>query len=385
MSNSRNDLPSNPVEYIELFNEVTGGIGNWVANGTPDAGSIPEAIQQRYRDTCDLWSNGPNWVTDLAAPGRAAFSNLCKPWLDSQGSGDPVVDLPFTGGQCPGVGYRLRVRRLNVAYVSGCGVQNVPPSEFDSQILTGPITGTRVSFIGSPGSCGGNQVYSYEVLANGQWESISTSNLSRGWLPETNFEIVSVTRVDGLPDNCGNPPGEPAPNPNPRPDPGLDPEDEPFVRPTGRPVIPMPPIQDPFGDPVQLPNFPLPRIDGPGLFPEDEPVPFSEPGVPGTPEVIGGDEAAEGQASEGEVLTGVRVDVVTAPGFARVAQNVSTPTYVGACYVYLGWDGQLDLQPEGQFLESGQFFAAVPGMTHWRVRSAVGYTLTITPYYAQED
>jgi hypothetical protein len=147
----------------------------------------------------------------------------------------------------------------------------------------------------------------------------------------------------------------------------------------------MPEIPDPFGDPVQLPNFPLPRVDGPSLFPEDDQPPEAEPGEPGTPETVGGDEEAEGEADEGELLTGVLVEVDSTPGFARTVQNVSTPTYIGACYVYLGWDGQLDLQPEGQFLVDGQFFAAVPGMTHWRVRSAVGYTLTITPYYAPKE
>jgi hypothetical protein len=121
------------------------------------------------------------------------------------------------------------------------------------------------------------------------------------------------------------------------------------------------------------------------LFPEDDQPPEAEPGEPGTPDTVGGDEEAEGEADEGEILTGVLVEVDSAPGFARTVQNVSTPTYIGACYVYLGWDGQLDLQPEGQFLVDGQFFAAVPGMTHWRVRSAVGYTLTITPYYAPKE
>jgi hypothetical protein len=130
---------------------------------------------------------------------------------------------------------------------------------------------------------------------------------------------------------------------------------------------------------VQLPNFPLPRVDGPSLFPEEEP-PQAEPGEPEEPETIDGDEEAEGSCEDGNTLSGVKVEVEAAPNFARQVQNVSAPTYIGAAYVYLGWEDQLDLQPEGQFLVDGQFFAAVPGMTHWRVRSAVGYTLKITPF-----
>lgn len=383
MTNSRPDFRGNPLDFIGTLADVAGGLGNWIANGTPDPDSIPGKIQQRYRDHCDDWSNNPSWVQQFDPGARLFLSNACSPWLSSQGSGDPVSEVPFTGGQCAGNNYTVNFEET--------GEDSLQRTSFITN-QRGPIL---EYWVGSGSS---------NPFASGTWSGIRSGQppifdtafqfpdgtwlrpLFQAGQPNQDLagRITSVVNVTNPADDCGDPDSEPGPNPNPRPDPGLDPEDEPFEREPGQPVLPMPEIPNPFGDPIQLPNFPLPRIDGPSLYPEDEP-PLAEPGEPGTPEVVGGDEETEGEADEGEVLTGVLVEVSSAPGFARTVQNVSTPTYIGACYVYLGWEGQLDLQPEGQFLVDGQFFAAVPGMTHWRVRSAVGYTLTITPYYASKE
>jgi hypothetical protein len=84
----------------------------------------------------------------------------------------------------------------------------IPPSEADGPNILGPIGGKRVTFTGGAGTCGGQVTYNYQLLdGNGVWQTISSSFLARGWLPETDFEIVSLTRLDGLPDDCGDPPG----------------------------------------------------------------------------------------------------------------------------------------------------------------------------------
>jgi len=370
MSNDRPDYRGNPLDFIGTLADVAGGLGDWVANGTPEAGSIAGEVQQRYRDHCDAWSNGPTWVQQFDPGARLFLSNACKPWLDSQGSGDPSASVPFTGGQCPGVEYDVAwVRRTDGAAQAG--------GTFTDD---GPISLIDESFEEPDGE------FTIRWRLTGATSETTINGGINRTGPRSRYTLdVTPTRTDGQPDDCGNPPPDIEPNPNPRPDPGLDPEDEPFEREPGQPVLPMPEIPDPFGDPVQLPNFPFPNVDGPTLYPEDEQPPQAEPGTPGAPETVSGDEEAEGQADEDEILTGVLVEVDSAPGFARTVQNVSVPTYIGACYVYLGWENQLDLQPEGQFLVNGQFFAAIPGMTHWRVRSAVGYTLTITPYYAPKE
>jgi hypothetical protein len=304
MSNDRPRLSVNPLDAIGTFFDVTGGIGDFIANGTPDPDSIPGKIQQRYRDHCDSWSRGEQWINDLTAAGRLGMSSLCNPWLDSQGSGDPVPgDPPFTGGQCP------------VPYDVTCdGWDTVRGDEYRmaflprTQRVMGPIQGVVAYEIGAyPGRLAlhvrGADGDAFFTVPHPD----STSNT---------FAITEIERRDGQPDDCGNPPpsGDPAPNPNPRPDPGLDPEEKPFVDPTGQPVFPMPRITDPFGDPVQLPNFPFPNPflevppggSGTGGNPNAGPEPEPSDDIPGTPD---GTDDDFGDPPEGQIWVGFTVRV----------------------------------------------------------------------------
>ena len=99
--NYRINFRGNPLEVIGFLDNVTGDLGTWVSDGNPPAGRIRGAIQGRYREACDSWSNGLQWTKARNPSGRRVMSNLCDPWLSSQGSGDPVLDAPYTGGQCP--------------------------------------------------------------------------------------------------------------------------------------------------------------------------------------------------------------------------------------------------------------------------------------------
>jgi hypothetical protein len=77
----------------------------------------------------------------------------------------------------------------------------------------------------------------------------------------------------------------------------------------------------------------------------------------------------------------VKVDILDTPAKPRLVENTGLPYYIGAAYVSMGWDGQLDLDNSGQFMRSGDFFTAPLGSTHWTVQAAVGYNLRATPYY----
>lgn len=318
MSNDRPDYRGNPLDLIETLTDVAGGLGNWIANGTPESGSIAGEIQQRYRDHCDAWSNSPTWVQQIDPGARLFLSNACKPWLDSQGSGDPVLDVPFTGGQCPGVEYEVVTAR------TGWTRKECDDGSTSSQPGLGPITVNVHGPIGglrrinlADGDCGPRtsrivldafdddgapiSVVIWPIAVNGGFFSIGDINAS----------ISSVTRLDGQPDNCGDPQGEPGPNPNPRPDPGLDPEDEPFERIPGQPRLPMPEIPDPFGEPVQLPNFPFPGFDPQGDDGPSNPNvgPPVEPGdeIQGDPTDPGDDEF--GDPPEGHIWVGFLVEL----------------------------------------------------------------------------
>lgn len=230
-----------PYSIIETLSGISEGMGEWVAGPTPD-NPVAAAIQQRYRDQCDAYSNAPAWMTAFSTPSRVTMSNLCDPWLESQGSGSPGIEVTVQGGQCQGVEYFAGAPNVTGPSVSrGVGPLSVSTSFGESN---GRPT-FAIAFNWAGGLTGGVSI---------------TSSFDDGLSP-TNSERYSgvvARRVDDMPDECGDR-VRPAPNPNPRPDPGLPPDDEPFEGPTGQPLIPMPRIPNPWGDPIQLPNLPLPN------------------------------------------------------------------------------------------------------------------------------
>ncbi len=371
MSNNRVNFRGNPLEVIGFLDDVTSDLGGWISNGTPPAGSIPDVVQGRYRDACDSWSNGLQWTTALSPQGRLVMSNICKPWLDSQGSGDPVSqppDEPWKAYEGQDLTQYCGVRLRVFSYFFGTFSQEdvieyheVPPEP--------PSLNFVLEFTRCDGTTG--------LFAN-----IRDFTPNQG----SNIQILSTGVCPGCSggDPLPTPDPVPGPNPNPRPDPGLDPEDEPFPDPTGRPVIPMPGIDDPFGDPIQIPNLPLPNVEGPSLFPEGEspPNPESDPGTPDEPVDIPAGDEAEGTCSDGRELVGVKLEFTQVPGKPRQPGNVIGPQlYIGGAYVFMGLDGQgLELQGEGSLIESGQFFFATRPSNKWRVIAALGYAVKVTPY-----
>lgn len=376
-----------PIAYLENLGNVQEGIGAFIAGPTPD-NIFGATVQDKYRKACDAWSNGPDWVTGLSPQGRAAFSNFCGPYLEGNGSGDPVLgsDPPaFTGGQCVGVTYRVGGTFTGGTLVfCSNGFEQPDPTQQIEDFVTvnavGPVSSIRTVEI-APGCRGGAGRWGFEIVdANGT----RTIELRNG-ASVTSWKGYSVAaalrRLDGQPDTCGDPPPPPPvirPNPNPRPDPDFEPGEEPRPDPDGKPIIPMPEIcTDLFGC-IKIPDLPFPDLSGDG-GPE---FPPTGPGAPGQPVDTGAGGDEEGEAPEGSVLLGIKVDILTPAPFGRRAQFISDPPYIGAAYVYLGWPGQLELQPEGTYLRSGDFFVAPLSATAWRVRATIGYNLRVTPYYA---
>jgi hypothetical protein len=291
MSNSR-PTGANPLDAIGAFFDVTGGLGDFIANGNPDPDSIPGVIQQRYRDHCDSWSRGELWIANINPADRAVLSSMCNPWLESQGSGDPVAvpgdqiedlndeDLTQYGGA------RLEIIRASFGFADL--IENVTRYELSANQSTGTRFVARWDCAGS-------------YLGNSPYDSINILE----W---------------GVCGGATSPPPEPppptiSPNPNPRPDPGLDPEDEPFEDPDGRTITPMPGIPNPWGDPIQLPNLPIPNpfaespaggAGGAGGNPNAGPEPEPSDEIDGTPD---GEDDEFGEPPEGHIWIGFTVRV----------------------------------------------------------------------------
>lgn len=290
MVNLRPIIPTNPIEIVRSVTGVSESLGEFVAGPTP-ANPVGAAIQQRYRDACDSWSNGLQWTTALSPSGRVHMENLCDPWLTSQGSGGPQLQPPeVTGGQCPGVEYFAGAPDVTTPSVSqGIGPLSVSTS---SGTQDGRPTFT-ITFNWGGGLTGG--VGSTTSFDDGPSPTISER-----------YSGVTTERVDGQADTCGDSPSEIGPNPNPRPNPNLPSSEEPFTAPDGRPVVPMPPITDPFGEPVQLPNFPMPPLFGdegePGDSPNVGPPVSNGPEIDGSGNQGGDDDF--GEPPEGHIWVG---------------------------------------------------------------------------------
>jgi hypothetical protein len=103
---------------------------------------------------------------------------------------------PFTGGQCP-VQYTVVVGWNFVSNGMVIPPENTPQS--GAVLVTGAIQGAEIRR-----SSGGYQVGAVGASGFSQASALSGNPDANG-LSLTNPSIISVTRVDGLPDTCGNP------------------------------------------------------------------------------------------------------------------------------------------------------------------------------------
>lgn len=122
---------------------------------------------------------------------------------------DPPLPPPFSGGQC---------RTQYLVTTSGTLQITAPPSTEPlnrTDQLTGPILGITQKL----GAQGQDTVAIVFVNGAGDVDYFNVFGTTRPAGKITSYQIDSVVRVDGQPDNCGNPPPVP---PLPPPAPGED-------------------------------------------------------------------------------------------------------------------------------------------------------------------
>lgn len=114
----------------------------------------------------------------------------------------PVYPPPFDGGQCQGVSYRV-FYTYDVVQGNPCGTQTF--GAFD-RVKIGPIRGLRTASVGTECPCpgGGNgEVYLQSSDVNGGL--VEELVASRGQDCISGARITNIVRVDGGPDDCGDP------------------------------------------------------------------------------------------------------------------------------------------------------------------------------------
>ena len=352
--------------FTDFADQLQSGVPEYILSGTPSS-LIGQISLATNRNTCRSWARegGPPQLDEL-------YAGYCEPYLTSIGEwpGDRTLDPPFSGGQCV-TDYTVEVGFTSI--ISG------NPSTLRSTGNQGPIK--SISFEEGPpgsGSFPGSVSLSLTVTSDdGSVTNVSTGNCTPG-----SAGGITVSRDDGLPDVCGDPPPEFGDRPN-------------------TPATPLPPVSipTPGGDDLVIdvqvnPDGSITFCAGDDCItfnPLDtgnggNPNPFGpsapgDKGQPGTPETVGAGETAEGQAGDDEYLVGVLVELVSTSGKVNKQPSSTFTVYRASCYVYLGTEGALDQQPEAASVIFPQFFYAPEGSTHYAVRINPGYTLKVTPYY----
>lgn len=352
------------------FEKELQGRPDFIANGTPES-IVGKYAQAGARAACRAYAANPDGLTgDRAVNAETA----CRPYLDDIGQGSsPSVATPFSGGQCPGIGYDVNLTSVGNP---GGGLGTSQRSG------VGPVGGVIFSDNGF-----GNFGIGVQFASGPEFSGGGQANTQAPF--RASWRITSIVRQDGQADNCGDPPPavtQPIPEPDPignpfrfNPDPSIDVPITVTIGPDGQVNF------DFGGGPTETDPFaPSGGGDGGGGGAPSVPGTAGDPQDTGSGDAgtgVGGD--AEGEAPPGQVLTGVKIDILTAPS-SRV--RYTTEIDRGVVYVYMGATEGLALEPTGSLVRSGQFFPSQKDyFTRWQVRARFGYDIRATPYYRSQD
>lgn len=349
------------------------------------------AMQQSIgRATCDSWARGDG--SGIPPRRELMMRDTCTPYIDSIGAppAGAAFEPPYERGQCSGVIYGLNAGASFRDYLDGVegNSGSQPFGNIGGITFSGPVTsvGAEPRLFGTTGL---PQAWRLRIVSGGG--TVSLVDLNPNDLPgiggRTERKLLSrrvqFFRISGGADDCGDPanqwdagnPGSGIPLPSPIPSPpGFDipfPGIDVTLNPDGT-------ISIDFGD-GGPPLTVDPGAGAPALPGADTPG----PGDAGTPSETGDGGEDEGEAPEGRVLTGIKIDILDTPPDPR---TFAPGVYRGVCYAYLGVPGQMDLDPAGAALRSGQFiYAETDFLTAYRVSANLGFNLRVTPYYRDKE
>ena len=288
-----------------------------------DAATSGSGLKGRAaRAMCDAYADNPVAGAMISAsnqPFGVGMRYGCGPyWQGPDGYTPPTApteEPQFSGGQCPGVSYRV-FRESSSSSVSEQQVTN--PSTYQ-----GPISSAFTKT--------GEDDRQFRCFTYGpnQTEKCYQGSAPGGELDPV-LNITRVERVDGNPDDCGDPPPEYVPPQPGSPPPGRgygDPRDigepgEPYI------ITPRPPVIGPDGQPT----VPVDTPTGPVDFRPDgtDPAPGGEPSIGEPIDVDGSGEVDEDPDDEltKPSLLGYRFTVRdSAPQFQSVIPGTSPRIY----------------------------------------------------------
>lgn len=156
--------------------------------GAAAAGATQQAAQAAANFVCGLYKNYPGWLagapdpTGIGGALHGFYGELCK----DRPSGLPELPpVPFSGGQCAGVNYRVNYNYSNQSGVSSSG----------NFVLLGPIGAAQKT-----SRTQGSFTFDTWKIPTGNGPFTAVQDIEA---PST-FTITSVVRLDGNADNCGS-------------------------------------------------------------------------------------------------------------------------------------------------------------------------------------
>lgn len=166
------------------------------------SGNLAASFGENFRDAivghaCDIWGNFPDYFTQGKNPVSSFARGYMNAYCNARGDTPPPAPTqPFTGGQCEAIEYDVLVEYQR---------NPTEPVLNETARVFGAIGGVRIEQNPDIGN-------RYELILShftAPPSSQSTETVLNAWtaaLGGDNFaNIVSNTRVDGLPDNCGDP------------------------------------------------------------------------------------------------------------------------------------------------------------------------------------
>lgn len=177
-----------------------------LSNFFESSGNAAAVFNENLRDaiatfSCSLWSSYPDYITQGTNPGsswaRGYMNQMCSPIQPAV----PAPTIPFTGGQCVGTRYIVRIR----------WTQN---NGSLWRLLTFDVRGPISRIFGfyeenTPGVPAAGGLAKGEVqafLPDGTPNLFTNSGPEAG--PPDNNPVYEVTVFGGGPDICGNPPAK---------------------------------------------------------------------------------------------------------------------------------------------------------------------------------
>ena len=367
-----------PNFFRDGVDQLVTGEGEYIRSGEPQGtvGKIGQAIARSY---CRQYGADPG----AARFGNAArIENACRPYLDDQDPGKGAeIDVPFDGGQC-GIPYLATIEvdqpgQSNPIGITGFRalgpIGSISLVEFFTQFRLKVTTAGLPTLALECGAVGGAEpapvttTFSFPLLP-----------------PGSSIRSISIVACSGV-DVCGDPPPivrQPRPIIDPTgPNFRFNPSGDINVN-VGVDVLPNGTINVNVGGPtINVDPFSGGGGDGDGGGPTG-PGP-GDIGDAGGASSTGDGGEAEGEAGAGEILVGIKIDILTSPPKAR---QFAPGVFRGACYIYMGVASNLDQDYGGSMLRSGQFFfAEKENLTHWLVSANTGYSFNVTPYYREVE